>query len=296
MEYIDNEFIIKIDFNKESKKPAHIFKIMSDVIESFGILDSALICSIDSKIQPIVMLEDIEKGSILSRFKYFLEQIPDDAIHNLEWKKLIGTFLLKGKYAIIDFINKRETISTNDDINLLIGNITDLAKEAQIKELTIPGSINIPKLLSGIAGISNAIAKIEENENISYRFENKDIVFNLNFKFDEVGIEDLLTSEVLRSTSIMILKIKKPDYLGDSKWEFRHRRDAINANILDGKWIEKFRNREITLKPGDSIRANVETEVKYDFDREVISINHCIVDVVEVIYSKPNNPDNLFKL
>ncbi len=294
MSFIENAFVIKIDFNKDSKKPAHVFRIMSELVESFNILDSALICSIDSKIQPIVMLEDIEKGSILSRFKYFLELIPDDAIHNIDWKKFVGTFLLKGKYAIIDFINKRETISTNDDINLLISEISDLAKDAQIKELTVPGSIDIPRLLSGIADISNAVSKLEEKENIYYHIEDKEISFNLNFKFDESSIEDLLTSETITSNTEMILKIKKPDYLGDSKWEFRHKKDVINANILDEAWIEKFSNREITLKPGDSIRAIVQTEVKYDFDREVTSINHCIINVIEVIFSKPNSSSFLF--
>jgi len=50
----DNEFIIGINFNKESKNPAHVFKIMTELIESFGILDNALIGSINSQIEPIL--------------------------------------------------------------------------------------------------------------------------------------------------------------------------------------------------------------------------------------------------
>lgn len=100
--------------------------------------------------------------------------------------------------------------------------------------------------------------------------------------------------EIIISQSEMILKIKKPDYLGDSKWEFRHRKETINAKITDNDWLAKFRDRQISLKPGDSIRANVEIEVKYDFDREVNSINHTITKVLEVIYSSPNNQSNLF--
>ena len=294
MNYLQDEFIIKYDFNKASKRPSHIFKIMSEMIDAYNIIDSAIINSIDYKIQPIVMLEDIEKGSILSRFKYLLESLPDESIYNLDWKKVVGAFLLKGKYAIIDFINKRESISTKDDIELLNNQLMDLSKEAKIKDLITPGSIDIPKLLIGISCISDAITKMEENENLIYIYENKEILISRAFSFNKDNIEDLLTSETISSISEMILKIKKPDYLGDSKWDFRHGKESIYANILDKEWIEKFRNREIVLKPGDSIRAKVKIDVKYDYDREVSSTNYNILQVIEVIFSNPSNQTSLF--
>lgn len=108
-------------------------------------------------------------------------------------------------------------------------------------------------------------------------------------------IEDLLTVETITSTTEMILKIKKPDYLVDSQWEFRHRREAINAKLNNMEWLAKFRNREIALKPGDSIRANVNIEVKYDYDREAAAINHTFLKVCEVIYAKSHAQNNLFE-
>jgi len=292
--HLSSDFIIKIDFNKNSKKPSHVFRIMTEIIESFNVLDAALINSIDMRIEPIIMLEDIEKGSILSRFKYLLEDLPDDVIKNPEFKKLIGHYLLKAKYCIIDYINKRESITSSEEIDLLESQINDLSSNSQIKQLTIPGAIDKSKLLLGISKISNAISQIEENEQIIYRIGDSEIPFNLSFSFNIEQIEDLLTAETIISVSEMILKIKKPDYLGDSKWEFRHRKEAINAKISDNEWIAKFRNREITLKPGDSIRATVNIEVKYDYDREVAAINYNITKVIDVIYSKPNNQKSLF--
>ncbi len=288
------DFSIKIDFNKSSKKPSHIFSIMTDILDSFNTLDSAIINSIDSKIEPIIMLEDIEKGSILSRFKYLLEEIPDQAISDFEWKKVVGHFLLKAKYYVLDFINKRESITNIEEIKLLEEGIIELSENSQIKTINIPGNIDRNKLLLGISKISSAISRVEDKEQISYQTDEDEVVFNLSFNFNEEQIEDLLTAETITSVSEMILKIKKPDYLGDSKWEFRHRKQAINANITDSEWIAKFRNREITLKPGDSIRAKVEIEVKYDYDREVSVINYTITNILEVIYSKPINPNLLF--
>ena len=124
-------------------------------------------------------------------------------------------------------------------------------------------------------------------------YKTKEHILFTNPAFQE-QIEDLLTAETIFSTSEMILKIKKPDYLGDSKWEFRHRKEAINARIEDAEWMNRFRNREIALKPGDSIKATVNIEVKYDFDREVTAVNHTITKIIEVIISKPNAQSNLF--
>jgi hypothetical protein len=289
----ESEFSIVINFNKDSKKPSHIFRVMSELIESFNILDKALISSINFQIEPIILLEDIEKGSIISRFKYLLENIPNEALSDLSLRKLLGHFLIKAKYYIIDFLNNRETIIA-PDIEILEGEIIKLSNEAQILNLTTPGSIDRVKLLSGIAKISNAMTQVEEKEIVIYKTDEKDATINLSFSLLAEQIEDLLTAETINSNAEMILKIKKPDYLGDSKWEFRHRKEAINAKISDVDWLTKFRNREITLKPGDSIRGMVSIEVKYDYDREVTAINHNILKVIEVIFAKSNNQQNLF--
>lgn len=300
---MDNlEFAIKIDFNKSSKNPSHVFRVMTEIIDSFSIIDAAIINSIHLKIQPLMLLEDIQNGSLISRFKYFLENIPDDAIANLEWKKVIGKFLIDAKYIVIDFINNRETITNSKELESLEKNIKDLSNNFQMSELSIPGNVNRQQLLQGITKISDAISKIEDNEELSYFAPNENdentkiqtISFNLAFNFTNDKIDDLLTAETIKSHNEMILKIKKPDYLGDSKWEFRHRKETIYAKINDNEWLTKFRDRQISLKPGDSIRANVEIEVKYDFDREVNTINHTITNIIEVIYSSPNNQSRLF--
>ncbi|MEB3283227.1 MAG: hypothetical protein VKK42_30335 [Lyngbya sp.] len=93
----------------------------------------------------------------------------------------------------------------------------------------------------------------------------------------------------------MILKIKKPDYLGESKWEFKHEKRTINVKIQDLEWLSKFRNREVVVAPGDAIKAIVEVISKYDFSGEVISIQYSIQKVLEVIPMPPESQLSLFK-
>lgn len=49
--------------------------------------------------------------------------------------------------------------------------------------------------------------------------------------------------------------IKKPDYLGRSKWVFKYNGHSIEAKFEGEKWLQKFQNNEETLNPGDSLRV-----------------------------------------
>ena len=61
--------------------------------------------------------------------------------------------------------------------------------------------------------------------------------FNLEFELAPESIEDLVTKDKLMSQSEMILKVKKPDYLGESKWDFRHGGRSFPAKILHSECL-----------------------------------------------------------
>jgi len=81
----------------------------------------------------------------------------------------------------------------------------------------------------------------------------------------------------------MILKVKKPDYLGESMWDFKHGDRAIQAKIIDMDWLSDFHLRKYDIRPGDSLRAVLETQIKYGFSGEVIAVHNFIVAVKEII-------------
>ncbi len=82
----------------------------------------------------------------------------------------------------------------------------------------------------------------------------------------------------------MILKVKKPDFLGESMWDFRYEGKKLPAKLLDDAWLKSFRNGEVTLHPGDALKGMVEVETKYGIEREVIATHHNIVKVEEIIH------------
>ncbi len=92
----------------------------------------------------------------------------------------------------------------------------------------------------------------------------------------------------------MILIVKRPDFLGDARWEFRHGRQAIDAKILDGTWLADFHNDRIVLMPGDALRAMVRSLVRYGYDGELVDSKHEITKVLEVIHPLRSDQGGLF--
>jgi hypothetical protein len=119
------------------------------------------------------------------------------------------------------------------------------------------------------------------------------IGINASFKVVPETIEALLTRETLSSKSEMILMVKKPDYLGQSQWDFRHGTRPVIAKILDTAWLRQFQTRKVDVRPGDSLRADVEVVVKYGYDNEVVSIQYNIVHIKAVL---PGYPEHQFPL
>jgi len=257
---------------------------MQELIETFHEFDRSLVKSIDSNIEPVLILEDIETGSIKSWLSNLIEAVDDDALKNLDWKPAVGKYLVKAKYITIDFLNGRTKITDASEVKQLENQLHEAAKETDVKWLPVYEKISTKSLLHNIEQISSSLSHLQHNDNASYIIaDDRKVGFNLEFKMVPESIEDLLTKDKIISKSEMILKIKKPDYLGESKWDFRHGGRSFPAKIIHIDWLKSFQDREIDIRPGDSVRAIVEMTNKYDFDDELIGTDYSILKIIEVI-------------
>ena len=83
----------------------------------------------------------------------------------------------------------------------------------------------------------------------------------------------------------MCLKIKKPDYLGTSRWEFKHNDRTLEARIEDVEWLSKFQSRIVDVRPGDSINTRVIITIKRDQNNLVVAERFTITHVISTIQS-----------
>lgn len=282
------DFCIEIQYRKESESPSRVFRTMSGLIDSFQGIDNQLVKTIDVNIEPVLLLEDIETGSIKVWLRNLLKVIPDDAVYHLDWKPIVGQYLVKAKKLMVDFLEHKTTITNIEEIKPLEDKIYELAEKTEVRWLPSYTRLQPRQLLEGIQDISASLSHLTEGDSATYIVPNEpEAKFNLTFQLAPESIEDLIAKETLTSESEMILKVKKPDYLSESMWDFRHGKGTISVSVSDKEWLEKFQARKMDVRPQDSIRANVKISNRYDQDGELIATHYDILKVIDVIHA-PN--------
>jgi hypothetical protein len=277
------DFRIQIDFDKKSPQPSRVFRSMSELIETFEAFDRDLARSVDSRIETVLLLEDIESGSIVAWFISKIEAIDDEVLKSGDWKKAMGAYLVKAKYITLDFLQKITKITNREEIEELQRSLLKAAEATDVHILPAYASIPREKLLGNIERIASSLTHLSPKDKATYITDEYEIPFNREFDFIPEEIEDLITKQTLTGTHEMILKVKKPDYLGESMWEVKHGKGTISAKIKDEGWLQKFQKRDVDIRPGDSIRAKVEIAQKYDYDNNLVATHYTILEVLEIL-------------
>lgn len=282
-----SRYYVEVDYERGAERPERIFHAMADLIEAFQRIDLHLAESIGAGIEPVVVLEEVEAGSIRTWLATVLRSVDDEALKKLDWKQIVGTYLVRAKARILKYLDGKKEITDPADVEVLEAELVQLAEETQVRY--IPAYTPIPRrlLLADLNDVSAAVAPLNPRESAVALLEDERVAIPREFSISTDAIDRILTDQTLDNDADLILKVKKPDYLGNSMWEFRHEGHKIEANISDTGWLQRFRRREVNLGPGDAIRAVLHTTVHYDKSGEVVTSERRVTKVHEVIPLAP---------
>ncbi|MEE9427955.1 MAG: hypothetical protein V3V25_07385 [Paracoccaceae bacterium] len=285
------DFALVIDFKKGEDSPSRVFSAATDFIHAFEALDRTLVKSIDSSIEPVMMLEDVEVGSLKVWLTNALRSTDDQALKDIDWRPAVGKYLVRAKYMVLRWIDEDQAPRSLPDLRQNLG---QLAKETEVRRLpdySPPDPAALIDVARQIQGGKDRLGKedrvfLEDGEN---RFE-----IDLTTRVDPEELAALATKETIKMPPAeMILAVKKPDYLGHSKWDLRHGRRAISASIADEAFLSKFQGRKMDVRPGDALRCMVSVEMRYGFDNELISEVYFVTEVKEILEDR-NDQGELF--
>ena len=144
------------------------------------------------------------------------------------------------------------------------------------------------RIAAHIADVTVALKYLNEGDIASY--ESRDgnpISFNPRVRVDPTEISELLAAKTISNDVELILKVKKPDFLGNSMWEFNHDGHPVNASSLDQEWLVEFHDHGLGVRPGVALRALVRVERSYDDENESLSGRYSVLKVLEVIPPTP---------
>ncbi|AFZ23485.1 hypothetical protein Cylst_1183 [Cylindrospermum stagnale PCC 7417] len=288
------DFGFRIDFAQDTEDPGRIFRAFSGLIDFCQVTDKILIKSLDLDIEPALLLSDIQQGSITVWLKNVLNYSPDKNSKHLDLKRIIDYLVQVKSHIFVDFIKARKTIQNKEEILDLQNTFIALAKNANTNELYIYTPPSDKDLLYSIDKLQLPLSELQAADKLYYLTPKSNFLINQDFSISQEARDNLLVEKTIESESEMILKVKKPDYLGESKWEFKDNRRKVEAKISDLDWLNRFKQREVAIYPGDAVKAKVKTVSKYDSQGELISINYTIEKVIEVIPEPPKNQLSIF--
>jgi hypothetical protein len=283
MEIENDEFEIKIDFKKGEGDPARVFRTMSGLIDAFQSLDSHLAEAFDVSLDASLVLDEIETGSIKAKFRDVIQGLPDEALKDANWKKILGHFLITSKYTILGWLEDKNAIEHREDIKVLEEQLLKIAEDTDLKLLPAYSSPSAEVLLSDIHSVQESLGHLEENDIATYKFKEQEVKFNNELHISNEIVRDVLTKEVVTSSGKRIVKVKKPDYLGQSMWSLQYDTRAIEAKILDTDWLFKFQNRSEDVRPGDSLSVMLLEQISYGYEGEVVHRHYEIEKVYETL-------------
>src|SRR5436190_1853519 len=110
---------LDIDYEKGSEHPERIFHSMAHLVEAFQRIDLHLAGSISTGIEPVILLEEIEAGSLRTWLATAIRSVDDDALKKLDWKQLVGTYLVRGKARMLKFLEGKHEITDAAEVEVL---------------------------------------------------------------------------------------------------------------------------------------------------------------------------------
>jgi len=269
---------------------------MVDLVEAFARFDRDLVKSIDVTIEPVLLLENVESGSITSWFISLLRSSDDSALKSGDWRRVVGEYAVKGKYALIKMLEGAHSVTDPNLLEAIQAELLLEAKKTDIRGLSGYIPMSRTRLAAHIVDLTASLEYLDDQDSATFKSRaERPIPFNRLLRINELEMTQLLAVRTLTNVSELILKVKKPDYLGSSMWEFHYDGHPIEARIQDVNWLEKFHNGGAGLLPRGALRANVRIEVSYDDQSESLPPKYTVLEVLEVIPPPPHREQLLLQ-
>lgn len=280
---LQSKFEIRLAFERKTVNPSRLFKSFADIIDGINNLDYLIAESVNTKVKSQIVLDDIEKGSLIGKFWNELVVSEDGQIDNSPDEKEIEEYIEESRAESLNFI--AEGKHTVEDLEQLKEKISEIADSKNLSQSFNYAEPDTLKLAEAINKINDSIDKLTDTESYELKSPNKEVknIKPGGIKIDIEEVENALTDNEIVNESEAFYLIKKPDFLGDTAWSFKHGTKSISVKILHEEWLENFLSGKIPVVPGDSLHVKIKQTSKYNRNGYLISEKTEIIEVIDVI-------------
>ena len=172
--------------------------------------------------------------------------------------------------------------------------LQQLVAKTDVKHLPAYAPIHEGRLVASLDKIQDAKRTLGPNDHLSIETEGKVYEVDLARTWAPDEIIPVSDSSEKHSEGVVILTIRKPDLLGNAKWQFAHGTAAVNASIKDDRWLNRFHTGKIALHSGDALKCKVRFTYVFDTTGKMIEQKTDVLKVLRILRG-PGSQDDLFE-
>ncbi|AKP25237.1 conserved hypothetical protein [Leptospira interrogans serovar Manilae] len=291
---IEIKYPVKINYNPESDKPSRVFTSLGKTIDTFYKLDTILANSIGDKIQVKQTLDHIELGSITTWLKSLIEIPDDDSLRAKKYnEKKVKEYFDKSRNQILSKYEGDYDLESAETYQKVEREVRQIAEETGILNEFTWNSPEALRVAEVFDDLSKSFSLLNETDEVQIGEQSRKIMMPKGKVINLVQMQESLVHHKNTNDTKEKLIIKKADFLGESKWDFRVGNRRVEAKIVDENWMRLLHNREIRLTTGDSLLVILRTELGFDKNRRLVTEKHEIIKVLKLENSSDMLQDNL---
>lgn len=272
---VEGEIGLVIDYEPGKVLAVDMLQSAMSMIEALDKLDAALLSSVNTSLEPVSVLNDVQHSSLKMLLARALRNTPDELIGNLDWKKWAGGILVKGKYKLLQKLE-----ADAPEVRQILNELEADYKAAPIGLIgyTPPNVVDVMDAMESVAGARAALP----GQRVTIQTELGDVLIPDTVVEVTQHVEDG-PQQAVTNSGIEFFKIKSPDMLGSAQWQVLRNGRTVRVDMLHKTWLDSYHAREHSLLPGDSLKCRYEETVTYDAAGNEIERRLSIIEVIEVI-------------
>lgn len=272
---VEGEIGLVIDYQPGKSLALDVLQAAMDMIASLDRLDAVLLSSVDTNLEPVSVLNDVQHSSLKMLLQRALRKVPDEHLSSLDWKKWVGSLLVKGKHRLLQ------------NLDADAPQVRDVLVELEADYRAAPGALlgYSPPTISDVQDALDGVAKARAalpGQRVTVQTELGDI----SIPEVETVLEASAPSEpqhTVTNRGIEYFKVKSPDMLGSAQWQVLRTNRSVRVDMLHQAWLDAYHARAFSLLPGDSLKCQYEESVTYDASGNELERRLAVIQVLEVI-------------
>jgi len=289
---IETTYPVTIEYDPKADKPSRIFAALARAIDSCLEIDALLARTLSGEARVSQQLIRVEIGSLVTWIQSLIE-IPDDStlVPGTRKPQKVKTYIEKGRTSVIQKYSRSPDLQDPKVYQDIRHGLSSLALAEEVRAdftWNEPETMQIAETLKSMNDASKDLAA-EDKLKIGSAPQ-----LPPARPLDLHELQQALVQRTDSSVTEATLIIKKPDLLGESRWDFRMDGRVIAARINDETWVANLHHRKIRLTTGDSLRVRLRTDIGRDIYGKELTRHYEILQVLSVVDSSTSIQAELF--